>query len=114
MKLRKRLAALALAALTLLTCLTGCGSAGDDGDRLSLSVRVGDKPATYDPIYAEEIGDQTILNHLYENLMRLEKDENGQITAVSGAAKERGCQGKRRWHRDLYLPSAGREMVRWR
>ena len=45
MKLRKRLAALALAALTLLTCLTGCGSAGDDGDRLSLSVRVGDKPA---------------------------------------------------------------------
>ena len=87
MKLRKRLAALALAALTLLTCLTGCGSAGDDGDRLSLSVRVGDKPATYDPIYAEEIGDQTILNHLYENLMRLEKDENGQITAVSGAAK---------------------------
>lgn len=30
---------------------------------------------------------QTILNHLYENLMRLEKDENGQITAVSGAAK---------------------------
>lgn len=87
MKLRKRLAALALAALTLLTCLTGCGSAGDDGDRLSLSVWVGDKPATYDPIYAEEIGDQTILNHLYENLMRLEKDENGQITAVSGAAK---------------------------
>ena len=53
MKLRKRLAALALAALTLLTCLTGCGSAGDEADRVCLSVRVGDKAATYVPIYAE-------------------------------------------------------------
>ena len=58
----------------------GGGSAGAGRVR-------GETPATYDPIYAEEPGEQTVLNHLYENLMRLEQDENGQTVAVNGAAR---------------------------
>lgn len=86
MKLWKRLAALCLSAAACIVSLAACGGqASEDG--LSLSVCVGETPATYDPIYAEEIGDQTILNHLYENLMRLERDENGQLSAVSGIAR---------------------------
>ena len=86
MKLRKRLTALCLSALVCLSLLTGCGRKGT-AERAALSVCVGESPATYDPIYAQRIGDQTILNHLYENLMRMEKGENGQLTAVPGAAK---------------------------
>ncbi len=86
MKLWKRGAALLLA-LMCLWSLTACGETVQPGESLSLSVSVGNTPDTYDPIYAQEVGDQTILNHLYENLMRLDKDENGQIAAVNGAAK---------------------------
>ena len=87
MKLWKRLTALCLSALVCVTLLTACGRKESTDGRASLSVCVGETPATYDPIYAQQIGDQTILNHLYENLMRLEKGENGQTTAVPGAAK---------------------------
>ena len=87
MKLWKRLTALCLSALVCVTLLTACGRKESADGRASLSVCVGETPATYDPIYAQQIGDQTILNNLYENLMRLEKGENGQTTAVPGAAK---------------------------
>ena len=87
MKLWKRLTALCLSALVCVTLLTACGRKESADGRASLSVCVGETPATYDPIYAQRIGDQTILNHLYENLMRLETGENGQATAVPGAAK---------------------------
>lgn len=83
----KRGTALALAALVCLSCLTACGRSGAEGDKLSLAVCVGGAPATYDPIYAQEVGDRTVLNHLYENLMRLETNEDGRTEAVSGAAK---------------------------
>lgn len=87
MKLWKRGLAVMLAALICLTCLSACGQSGTAADGLTLAVCVGEAPATYDPIYAGEVGDQTVLNHLYENLMRLETDENGQTVAVSGAAR---------------------------
>ena len=74
MKLWKRLTALCLSALVCVTLLTACGRKESTDGRASLSVCVGETPATYDPIYAQQIGDQTILNHLYENLMRLAKD----------------------------------------
>lgn len=86
MKLWKRLTALCLSALVCTACLTACGGeAAETGT--TLSVCVGEAPVTYDPIYAQEIGDQTVLNHLYENLMRLERDENSQLTLVNGAAR---------------------------
>lgn len=87
MKLWKRLTALCLSALVCVTLLTACGRKESADGRTSLSVCVGETPATYDPIYAQRIGDQTILNHLYENLMRLETGENSQTIAVPGAAK---------------------------
>ena len=87
MKLWKRLTALCLSALVCVTLLTACGRKESADGRASLSVCVGETPATYDPIYVQQIGDQTILNHLYENLMRLETGENGQTIAVPGAAK---------------------------
>ena len=82
MKLWKRLTALCLSALVCVTLLTACGRKESADGRASLSVCVGETPATYDPIYAQRIGDQTILNHLYENLMRLETGENSQAIAV--------------------------------
>lgn len=39
------------------------------------------------PLYAVSAADQTILTHLYENLMQASVDENGALTAVSGMAK---------------------------
>ncbi len=80
--LKKRLA-LMLAALCLFL-LSGCAGA-EEG--LSLSVSVGDTPSSLDPIYAEEAGDQTILTHLYENLMRVTVDASGQTSVVNGMAK---------------------------
>ena len=87
MKLWKRLTALCLSVLVCVTLLTACGRKESTDGRVFLSVCVGETPATYDPIYAQRIGDQTILNHLYENLMRLETGENSQAIAVPGAAK---------------------------
>ena len=87
MKLWKRGLALVLAVSACFTLLAACGQAEPVGDQLALAVCIGEIPATYDPIYAEEPGEQTILNHLYENLMRLEQDENGQTVTVNGAAR---------------------------
>ena len=78
----KRLSALALVLSLLL--LTGCTKTGDG---ISLSVCVGAEPDSLDPIYAEEPGDQSILCHLYENLMRIAPDASGQTAVVNGMAK---------------------------
>ena len=99
--------ALLLAVSACFTFLTACGQTEAAGDQLALAVCVGETPATYDPIYAEEPGEQTVLNPLYENLMRLEQDENGQtcllytsggrIVAHSAAndhAQDHGQNGK--------------------
>lgn len=86
MKYGRRCLALALCVVSCVACLSGCGE-DETAERTGLTVCVGEEPATYDPIYAQEIGDQTILNHLYENLLRLERDENGDLIVVSGAAK---------------------------
>ena len=84
MDIWKRLAALALTAVVCLSTLTGCAreTAG-----ISLAVCVGDVPVTLDPIYAEEAEDQTILVHLYENLMRVTSDGSGKTTVTNGMAK---------------------------
>ena len=62
----------------------GGGAAGSQPDRLrrkrggpALSVCVGGAPEELDPIYATETADQTVLVHLYENLMRKTGDGSG-------------------------------------
>ena len=84
MRFWKRLAALMLPAVLCVSLLVGCTK---DGDGLSLAVCVGPSPATLDPIYAREITEQTVLAHLYENLMRVASDGSGGTTVVSGMAK---------------------------
>ena len=81
----RRAPPLLLAAALCLTLLAGC--AGREADGMSLSVCVGESPITFDPIYASTVGDQTILVHLYENLMRLTVDIAGEPTVTYGMAK---------------------------
>lgn len=84
MRFWKRLAALLLPAVLCISLLAGCTK---DGEGVSLAVSVGPAPTTLDPIYAREITDQTVLTHLYENLMRVASDGSGGTTVVSGMAK---------------------------
>ena len=83
MKLAKRLWALCLA-LTL-TVLAGCGKAKGEG--FTLSVSLGDGYETLDPIYAETAVERSIIAHLYENLMKLSVDAQGNTTAAYGLVK---------------------------
>ena len=84
MSIWKRAGALMLTALVCLVPLSGCSR---EPAGISLSVCVGGEPVTLDPIYAEETGDQTILVHLYENLMRVVSDGSGKTSVTNGIAK---------------------------
>ena len=84
MRKKKRLAALALAVTLLAGLAAGCGQ---QSGGMELSVCVGDSYATLDPIYAEDISSQTILVHLYENLMRVTADGSGNAAVVNGMAQ---------------------------
>lgn len=79
----KQASALLLSLLVLLTALSGCGG---EAER-TLSVCAGPEPKSLDPIYAEAVGDQTILMNLYENLMRLGADASGAVSMMNGAAQ---------------------------
>lgn len=82
MRAYRRLAALILALCLL--ALTGCDS---EASPTSLTVCVGGGMETLDPIYAVSETDCTILNHLYENLMRISVDVEGNTTVDYGLAK---------------------------
>ena len=80
----KRLAALLLPGLLCAALLPGCAK---DGEGMALSVCVGAAPESLDPIYAEDIPGQTVLAHLYENLMRVTVDSAGKTSVLPGMAK---------------------------
>jgi pseudouridine kinase len=82
----KRLLSLILTAALGCALLTGCSETEAAGE-YTLPVRVGNTPSTLDPIYAQDAGDQTILAHLYENLMRISVNADGSTTVVGGMAK---------------------------
>lgn len=82
----KRLLSLVLTAALGCSLLTGCAETAASGE-YTLPVRVGSTPSTLDPIYAQDAGDQTILAHLYENLMRVSVSADGSTTVVGGMAK---------------------------
>ena len=83
MKHWKRRLALLLAAALCVSALAGCARGGD---AMSLSVCVGGAPEELDPIYATEPADQTIMVHLYENMMRKTAGASG-ATVTNGVAK---------------------------
>lgn len=85
MKIWKRCVGLVLALACCLGLLSGCGQEAAEG--MKLSVCVGSAPRELDPIYATDPADQTILMHLYENLMRTAVDASGGTSASSGVAK---------------------------
>ena len=70
--------------------LSACGQGGNDKNQdlqpLTLTVRAGEKQATLDPASNCTEGGETILFHLYENLMRWEDDGNGFAKLVPGQA----------------------------
>lgn len=80
----KRLTALLLPLALCAALLSGCAK---DGDGLALSACVGAAPESLDPIYAEDITGQTVLAHLYENLMRVTADSAGKTSVINGMAK---------------------------
>ncbi|MCI9577409.1 MAG: peptide ABC transporter substrate-binding protein [Oscillibacter sp.] len=80
----KRLTALLLPAALCAALLSGCAK---DGEGMALSVCTGAAPESLDPIYAEDVGGQTVLAHLYENLMRVTADSTGKTSVLPGVAK---------------------------
>ena len=81
----KRLAAMVLAVMMSFSLLSGCAENAAEG--MELSVSVGSRVTTLDPIYAEDLESQNVLVHLYENLMRVAPDGSGGSTVMNGMAK---------------------------
>ena len=84
MRKQKRLTVTALLAALCVLLAAGCGQ---QESGMELSVCVGGSYSTLDPIYAEDIPSQTVLVHLYENLMRVVADQAGNSNVVNGMAK---------------------------
>ena len=85
MKRFKRAAAMLLAAVLSIGALTGCGEEPVQQTILvpeTLSVCLGSSPVTLDPAYATESRDLTVISNLYDNLMTLSSDEDGNTIVV--------------------------------
>lgn len=85
MKKSKRLTALALAALMCVGVLSGCGS--ETAADYTLSVCVGEAPATLDPAKVQTVSEETLMDHLYENLMQVASSVSGGTTVENGMAR---------------------------
>lgn len=78
-----------LCILLTLCLLCACGSNHDDAGNApeDLAVCIGGSIGTLDPIYAETAQDMTVVNHLYENLMKLAEGKDGTVAAAPAMAK---------------------------
>lgn len=74
-----------LVLLMVFGMLAGCSQKKEAGVEFSASV--GGEFESLDPIYAEDVTAQTILVHLYENLMRVVPDGSGGTAVTGGMAK---------------------------
>lgn len=100
MAIWKRIVAGFLAAvfLSALIGTAGCGFyyTGDTQVRSALTVCTGAAPKNLDPIYAEETTERTILNHVYENLMR--KTSKGVINGMARRVDQKtNADGTVKW-----------------
>ena len=86
MKMWKRMAAMGLCLALTAGMLAGCGSESAPG--LTLRLSMGQEAASYDPIRAETTEAETVLIHLYENLLRKTPDTSGGTVLSSGVAKK--------------------------
>lgn len=88
MQFAKKLLSLFFSVSLLCSALTGCGQKTTSNTDYTLNVCVGSGVGTLDPIYAQDPCGQTVLNHLYENLMRVSVNPDGTTTVTNGMAKE--------------------------
>ena len=86
MKMWKRMAAMGLCLALMAGMLAGCG--GESAPGLTLRLSMGQEAASYDPIRAETTEAETVLIHLYENLLRKTPDTSGGTVLSSGVAKK--------------------------
>ncbi|MBR3705106.1 MAG: peptide ABC transporter substrate-binding protein [Oscillospiraceae bacterium] len=90
----KKLTAMLLA---MLLVLCSCGAqeeppeehttGGEHAQPMSICVSLGGVQDTFEPTYSTADGSETILYHLYENLMRWEDDGNGYAILAPGQAE---------------------------
>ena len=76
MKFKKKIAVLLASALAMSTALAGCSNSGSGGSSkgVELNVNVGPEPATIDPAKNSAVDGATLINHAFEGLMKLDKD----------------------------------------
>ena len=86
MKMWKRMAAMGLCLALAAGTLAGCGGGSAPG--LVLRLSMGPESESYDPIRAETAEAETVIVHLYENLLRKAPDTSGGTTLASGVAKK--------------------------
>lgn len=86
MKMWKRMAAMGLCLALMAGMLAGCG--GESAPGLVLRLSMGQEAGSYDPIRAETAEAETVIAHLYENLLRKTPDTSGGTTLASGVAKK--------------------------
>lgn len=85
----KQVIAIALGALILMSALSGCAEEETpEEERFVLCASVCSALSSLDPAMNTDPQAESVFCALYENLMRMEEDENGRITAVPGIAKE--------------------------
>ena len=95
-KMQRMLAA--FLTLVLVLSLTACGSALEP---LALTVSLPQELTTLDPAMATTATEKTVVNHLYENLMKLTADAEGNVQLSNGVAShyqyENNPDGTQTW-----------------
>lgn len=84
MKRIRKWVALILAAVLCAALLAGCG---EQAESFSLSACLGSDLVTLDPAMVTEERDVTVMEQLYENLLRVAGDVSGNAEVTSGLAK---------------------------
>lgn len=76
MKFKKKIAVLLASTLVMSTALVGCSSSdsGGSSEGVELNVNVGPEPTTIDPAKNSAVDGATLINHAFEGLMKLDKD----------------------------------------
>ena len=89
MRQAKKLICILLGALMLVSALSGCAQTAEDGsERFIVPVAVRGTVTSLDPAMNTEPGLENVFYALYENLLRMETDEEGRAALTSGIARE--------------------------
>ena len=84
--MKRRIRYMALLLVLCMLVLTGCAQ---PRDTMTLRVCLDAAPATLDPAMASSDAERTVVAHLFENLMKLSRGEDGGIPLVRRADRHR-------------------------